>query len=80
MIKTIEKTMHLATKCPECNGILINPGQNRQKLYCCGKYRQWFDVVETTKIVDDGRDSRGRFHHKPHTVQYTEQTIEKGGY
>lgn len=62
-----ERTEEFSTSCKSCGRRLLNPGYSRNSVYCCGKYRTWYTttdvVVEIT--TDDGRDSMGRFHHRP---------------
>lgn len=81
MKRIIERTDYFATSCKSCGRTLTNPGYHRQSVYCCGKYRRWYDTREISYEYDDGRDEKGRFHHKPGIVQGTMKkvvTIEGG--
>ena len=79
MIKSEEFERHIATKCPVCGEYLLNPGYGRNMVICCGKYRRFFDIVDIRVIYDDGRDEKGRFHHKPKVLAREETVVDKGG-
>jgi len=69
----IDRTEHFATNCKSCGRTLLNPGYGRNSVHCCGSYRRWYsttDIREEVRI-DDGRDERGRFHHRPSRVKHT---------
>lgn len=68
MIEHVEKDDSFAAHCKACNRLLTNPGYNRQSVFCCGKYRRWYDDRTLSYDYDDGRDARGRYHHKPGIV------------
>ena len=79
-MKTIEtKTERFATSCKSCGNLLTNPGYSRNSVFCCGKYRSWTDTTEYTYEFDNGRDSLGRFHHRPKTKIINREIICEGG-
>ena len=63
MTKTRTYRDDLGTKCSDCGRPLVNPGNHRASVFCCGRYRTWYDCREVTLVWDDGRDAQGRFHH-----------------
>ncbi len=65
MIKNTVTDAKWATHCTKCGQLLTNPGYGRNKKQCCGVYQQWWKWITETRTWDDGRDERGRFHHKP---------------
>lgn len=77
----LERTVsdNFATHCKQCWRLLTNPGYNKQSVFCCGKYRRWYDVAERTTVYDDGRDEKGRFHHKPYIIETTREILMEGG-
>ena len=74
-----EKNRQIATHCKSCGRLLMNPGYGKMNVYCCGKYRKWFDNIKITEIYDDGRDEKGRFHHAPQMISCREEKIFEGG-
>jgi len=79
MIKTSKCETSFAAKCCECGRQLINPGYHRQSVICCGKYRRWYSDYAVTVTADDGRDSLGRYHHKPQILSRDTVLIRQGG-
>jgi hypothetical protein len=57
----------------------MNPGYGKQNVYCCGKYRTWYDCVTTTITKDDGRNEKGQFSTKQKIISRKTELWMKGG-
>ena len=62
---TKSEIIKMATNCPDCEHIMINPGYHKNTVNCCGKLRTWYKTWEHTFWVDDGRNEKGQFFKKP---------------
>jgi hypothetical protein len=79
MIRKTERKDYFATKCTACGRLLTNPGYGRLSVYCCGKNRRWFSPTYVTTAYDDGRDERGRYHHRAHHISTERDIWDVGG-
>ena len=79
MIRTKVSHYGFATECKKCGNLLTNPGYSKQSVFCCGKYRKWYDWIEETTTFDDGRDDHGRFHHPSKIISKQEEILLPGG-
>lgn len=79
-MKKIETTTsNFAANCSSCGRILTNPGYGKQNVYCCGKYRRWYNTTDYTYEIDDGRNEKGQFHHKQTKKFISKEVRIRGG-
>lgn len=64
MIRIKKSTFKMSIPCKICGNLLLNPGYNRNFAKCCGELQFWWSYFINEVTIDDGRDKKGRFHHK----------------
>lgn len=78
MLRRVTEYSKRGAKCGECRRVMDDPQTGRDLDFCCGRDRTWFDILIDHYDVDDGRDEKGRFHHRP-TKTLLFGTIIHGG-